>query len=148
MDKHYKVGYVAGMFDIIHAGHIEILKRAKQMCDTLIVAVGTDEFMRWRKKRDSIIPYLDRKKIVESIKYVDMVVPEENLDKLNEYYKYHFDVMFSGDDHKNEEQYIKAEEQLNALGVDVIYIERIGEISSTAIRDKIVEQSKCIDKSR
>lgn len=137
MKKHYKVGYIAGMFDILHAGHIDILEKAKSMCDILIVAVGTDEFMETRKNRKSVIPYLERKRIVESIKYVDKVVPEVNLDKLSEYSKYHFDVMFSGDDHINESTYIKAKEELNKLGVDVIYIPRIRNVSSTSIRDKI-----------
>lgn len=137
MKKKYNIGYIAGMFDILHAGHIDILEKAKSMCNILIVAVGTDEFMETRKNRKAVIPYLERKRIVESIKYVDKVVPEVNLDKLNEYNKYHFDVMFSGDDHINELIYIKAKEKLNKLGVDVIYIPRVRNVSSTAIRDKI-----------
>lgn len=138
MKKHYKIGYIAGMFDIIHAGHIDILEKSKSMCDTLIVAIGTDEFMIKRKNRNSIVPYEERKKIVESIKYVDIVVPEVDLNKLNEYYKYHFDVMFSGDDHKYEPIYIEAEKSLNKLGVDVIYFPRLRNISSTSIRKKVL----------
>lgn len=135
--KKYGKGFICGFFDIIHDGHIEILKKAKEKCNYLIVAVGTDQFMIERKGRESILTYEQRKKIVESIKYVDLVVPEIDLDKVGAYYKYKFDVMFAGDDHINEEVYIKATNKLKSLGVDTIYIPRVNNISSTNIREKI-----------
>ena len=67
----------------------------------MIVAVGTDEFMWKRKGRESVLSYVERVQIVSAIRYVDKVVAEENLDKIEAYKKYHFDVMFAGDDHKN-----------------------------------------------
>lgn len=137
MKKTYKVGYIAGMFDILHAGHIHILKFAKSQCDYLIVAVGTDEFMLTRKGRSSIMPYEERVEIIRAIRYVDEVVPETNLDKIGEYNKYHFDVMFSGDDHIYEEIYIRATEELKKMGVDTIYIPRVKNLSSTNIRESI-----------
>lgn len=135
--KKYKIGFVCGFFDILHEGHIQILKQAKEQCDKLIVAVGTDEFMRIRKNRESLLSYDQRKTIVSSIKYVDEVVPEEDLDKIGAYKKYHFDVMFAGNDHENELIYRKAAKILKEeYGVDTIYVKRNG-TSSSAIRERL-----------
>lgn len=95
--KKYKTGFVAGFFDILHEGHIKILELAKSQCEQLIVAVGTDEFMRERKGRESVLSYSERIRIVSAIRYVDKVVEETDLDKVAAYYKYKFDVMFVGD---------------------------------------------------
>lgn len=135
--KKYKIGYVAGIFDIFHVGHLEILKKAKSQCEYLIVAVGTDEFLRWRKNREAVMPYEDRVKIIQSIIYVDEVVPEEDLDKIKAYQELRFDAMFAGDDHIKEDIYINAEKELKKYGVDVIYIPREYNVSSTIIREKI-----------
>ena len=105
--KKYKRGFVAGFFDILHEGHIQILEQAKSQCEQLIVAVGTDEFMRIRKGRESVLSYDERVCIVSAIKYVDKVVPEIDLNKISAYQKYKFDVMFAGDDHEYEERYIE-----------------------------------------
>ena len=142
--KKYKLGFLCGFFDILHEGHIDILSQAKEQCEYLIVAVGTDEFMKSRKGRESVIPYTERIRIVKAIRYVDEVVPENDLDKVAAYHKYHFDVMFAGDDHVNERVYQLAEEELNRWGVDVIYVPRIIRESSTDLRmraAKIFEES-------
>lgn len=139
--KKYKIGFICGFFDILHDGHIEILKKAKEYCDYLIVAVGTDEFMLSRKKRQSILTYDQRVKILNAIKYVDLVVPEINLDKVGDYYKYHFNVMFAGDDHLNEPIYIEATKKLKTMEVDTLYIPRYNNMSSTCIRNKVIEQN-------
>ena len=139
MSKKYKCGFICGFFDILHDGHIDIFKKAKELCDFLIVAVGTDEFMITRKHRKSILTYEQRKKIIESMKYVDLVVPQENLDKVAAFYQYHFDVMFSGMDHIDEPIYIQATNKLKTLGVDTIYFERTNDISSTKIREKVIK---------
>lgn len=137
--KHYKIGFVCGFFDILHEGHINILSQAKDMCDYLIVGVGTDDFMKHRKNRESILSYEQRVSVVKAIRYVDEVVPEENLDKIAAYKKYHFDVMFAGSDHKNEQIYIEAEKTLKRFGVDTIYISRINDTSSTKLRKRAVK---------
>lgn len=137
--KHYKIGFVCGFFDILHEGHINILSQAKDMCDYLIVGVGTDDFMKHRKNRESILSYEQRASVVKAIRYVDEVVPEENLDKIAAYKKYHFDVMFAGSDHKNEQIYIEAEKTLKRFGVDTIYISRINDTSSTKLRKRAVK---------
>lgn len=134
--KRYKIGFLSGFFDILHEGHIAILRLAKQQCEQLIVAVGTDEFMRARKGRESVLSYDQRVQIISSIRYVDKVVEENNLDKIEAYKKYHFDVMFAGDDHKNEDTYIKDADTLKReYGVDTIYIGR-SNTSSTALRKR------------
>lgn len=138
MNKKYNCGFICGFFDVLHDGHIDILKKAKSLCDYLIVAVGTDEFMVERKNRQSLLTYEQRVKIVESIKYVDLVVPEENLDKIAAFNQYHFDVMFSGMDHIDEPIYIEATKKLKTLGVDTIYFERTNDVSSTKIRESMI----------
>lgn len=140
--KRYSKGFVCGFFDILHDGHIYILKQAKELCDYLIVAVGTDEFMKVRKHRESILNYTQRIEIVSAIKYVDRVVPETDLDKIAAYEKLHFDVMIAGEDHMNESVYINAVEELAKRGVDTVYIQRKGSISSTKIREKILSISE------
>lgn len=135
--KKYKTGFVAGFFDILHEGHIKILELAKSQCEQLIVAVGTDEFMRERKGRESVLSYSERVRIVSAIRYVDKVVEETDLDKVAAYYKYKFDVMFVGDDHQQEAIYIRDAARLKKeYGVDTIYIKR-SNVSSTEIRKRI-----------
>lgn len=75
------VGYTTGVYDMFHIGHLNILKRAKEQCDYLIVGVSTDELVQHDKNKTPIIPFADRCAIVESIKYVDQVVAQENKNK-------------------------------------------------------------------
>lgn len=103
----------------------------------MIVAVGTDEFMRIRKGREPVLSYNERVQIVRAIKYVDMVVAEEDLDKIAAYQKYKFDVMFAGDDHEHEDIYVRETKVLkDQYGVDTIYIKR-SDVSSTKIRERV-----------
>lgn len=140
--KKYKIGFVAGFFDIIHEGHIQILEQAKAQCEQLIVAVGTDEFMKIRKRRESVLDYSERSRIVGAIRYVDKVVEETDLDKISAYQKYKFDVMFAGDDHQQEPIYIRDAEILKTkYGVDTIFIKR-SNISSTKIRRRIYDMQE------
>lgn len=135
--KKYKTGFIAGFFDIIHEGHIQILKLAKSQCEELIVAVGTDEFMRVRKGREPVLSYEERIQIVGAVRYVDKVVEEIDLDKIAAYKKYHFDVMFAGDDHQYEPVYMRDTDILKKkYGVDTIYVKR-SNMSSTKIRRRV-----------
>lgn len=133
MPPKYRRGFVAGMFDLFHIGHLDMLRLAKEQCEYLIVAVGTDDFYRWRKKREPVMSYDERREIVAAIRYVNEVVPETDLDKIAAYNAWHFDAMFVSEDHKGEDVYIKAEQDLRRLGVETIYMKRRG-ISSTALR--------------
>lgn len=137
--KKYKIGFLCGFFDPLHDGHIDIMKQAKSMCDFLIVAVGTDEFMQKRKHHETVLSFEQRVEIVSSIRYVDQVVPEIDLDKIAAYNRYHFDVMFAGDDHLSEPVYLEAKKKLSELGVETIFIHREKNISSTDMRRKMAQ---------
>lgn len=112
------------------------------MCEHLIVAVGTDEFMMQRKHRETVLSYEQRVEIVSAIRYVDQVVPEIDLDKMKAYYQYHFDVMIAGEDHVSEPLYQKAKKQLEALGIDTVFVPRRKNISSTLMREKMLKLMK------
>lgn len=93
-EKKYKIGYTTGVYDMFHIGHLNILRRAKEMCEYLIVGVSTDECVESYKNKTPIIPFEQRAAIVEAIKYVDEVVPQTSMDKLEFLKQRHFDVMF------------------------------------------------------
>ncbi|MDR2582128.1 MAG: radical SAM protein [Fibromonadaceae bacterium] len=137
MNKKYKRGFVAGMFDVLHGGHIDLLRIAKENCEHLIVAVGTDEFYRVRKGREPFLSYPDRVEIIRAIRYVDEVVEETDLNKVALYKKHHFDAMFAGDDHEFEDVYVQAVKILKEFGVDTIYTPRRG-INSTDLQKKFL----------
>lgn len=136
--KKYKKGFICGFFDILHDGHIQILKWAKDNCDELIVAVGTDEFMAQRKHRKPVLTYKQRIEVVSAVRYVDRVVAERDLDKLSAQKEYQFDVMFAGADHEDERIYIEAAKALQELGVDTLFYER-SNVSSTELRKRVMQ---------
>ena len=135
--KKYKVGYTTGVFDMFHIGHLNILRRAKEQCDYLIVGVSTDEVVRNYKNKTPIIPFEERKQIVEAIRYVDRVVPQESMDKVAAWDNLHFDVMFHGSDWKNSDMYNKLEEEFNKLGVDLVFLPHTDGTSSTLLSEKL-----------
>ncbi len=134
-----KIGYTTGVFDMFHIGHLNILKRAKESCDYLIVGVSTDELVEQYKHKTPIIPYEERKKIVEAIKYVDEVVPQINRNKIEAYEKYKFDVMIVGDDWKGNELFNEVEKYLNERGACVKYFPYTKGTSSTELR-KVIQK--------
>ena len=136
--KKYKVGYTTGVFDMFHIGHLIILKRAKEMCDYLIVGVSTDELVKKAKNKIPIIPFEERMEIVAAIRYVDKVVPQENKDKLQAFEKYKFDVMFVGDDWKGSELFENCEKELKKRGSCVVYFPYTKSTSSTILREKVL----------
>lgn len=136
--KKYKVGYTAGVYDMFHVGHLNVIMNAKEYCEHLIVAVSTDEVVQMNKGKTPIIPFEERAKIVEAIRYVDEVVPQTDYsDKLSAAKKYGIDVMFVGDDWKGTDKWNKIEQQLNEIGVDLVYLPYTHSISSTMLREKI-----------
>lgn len=134
--KKYKVGYTTGVYDLFHIGHLNILKRAKEQCEYLIVGVTTDELVSYKNKK-AIIPHNERMAIIESIKYVDKTVPQENMDKMEAWGKYKFDVMFVGSDWKGTEKWNEFERQFNAIGVDIVYFPYTEGTSSTKLREAL-----------
>ena len=134
--KKYKVGYTTGVYDMFHVGHLNILKRAKEQCDQLIVGVSTDEVVQKYKNKTPIIPFEDRCAIISSIKYVDKVVPQTTMDKYVAWEQEKFDVIFHGDDWKNSTMYNEMEEKLKKVGVDFVYFPYTKNVSSTFLREE------------
>ena len=121
-----------GTFDLLHYGHINLLKRAKALGDYLIVAVSTDDFNMNSKKKMSYFNFDQRKSLVEAIRYVDLVIPEKSWDqKISDIHEYHVDVFVIGDDWRGKFDFLKDE------GVEVVYLERTPEISSTQIKNDL-----------
>ena len=138
--KKLKVGYTTGVYDMFHIGHLNILKKAKEQCDYLIVGVSTDELVQKEKNKIPIIAFEERCEIIKSIKYVDRVVTQYNKDKIRAWEEYKFDVMFVGSDWKGTPTWDEYEEQFFPLGVKIIYIPHTDGISSTFLRSKIQEE--------
>lgn len=136
------IGYTTGVYDMFHIGHLNILRRAKEKCDYLIVGVSTDELVRAEKNKTPIIPYEERVEIVKAIKYVDEVVPQEDKNKLGAYLKYRFDKMFVGSDWEGTPQWKKFEEEFAPYGVEIVYLPHTDGISSTILREKTGEKGE------
>lgn len=127
------VGYTTGVYDMFHIGHLNILRRAKEQCDYLIVGVSTDELVQHDKNKTPVIPYEERIAIVEAIKYVDQVVPQVDKNKMAAWENYHFDKMFVGSDWQGTETWNAFEKQFRPLGVEIVYLQHTDGISSTKL---------------
>lgn len=133
------IGYTTGVFDMFHVGHLNILQRAKEQCDYLIVGVSTDELVEREKGHAPIVSYDNRKRIIEAIRYVDKVVPQEDKNKLEAWKQYGFHKMFVGSDWQGTETWNEYESQFSAVGVEIVYFPHTDGISSTILRKKIGE---------
>ena len=121
-----------GTFDLLHYGHINLLRRAKALGDYLIVALSTDQFNRCQKNKSSYFSYEQRKELLEAIRYVDMVIPEESWEqKRGDIKKYGVDVFTIGDDWKGKFDFLKEE------GCEVVYLPRTPDISTTQIKTNL-----------
>lgn len=119
-----------GTFDVLHVGHINLLKRAKELGDRLIVAVSSDQF-NTRKHKSSLLNYQNRRAVVESIRYVDLVIAEETWEqKLTDVEKYSVDVFVIGDDWEGEFDFLREY-------CEVVYLPRTEGISSTDIKEEL-----------
>lgn len=136
--KKYKIGYTTGVFDMFHIGHLNVLRRAKEQCEYLIVGVSTDELVENYKDKKPIIPFEERAEIVQSIEFVDLVVAQENRDKIEAQKKLQFDVMFVGDDWKGKPLFMEVENVFKQIGVDVVYFPYTKNTSSTLLREKLL----------
>ena len=135
--KKYKVGYTTGVFDLFHIGHLNILRRAKEQCDYLIVGVSTDECVRTYKNKTPVIAFEQRMAIVEAIKYVDAVVPQETMNKMEAWEKLKFAALFHGSDWQNSDMYNKIIAEFASVGVDVVFLPHTDGISSSDISNKL-----------
>ena len=126
------IGYTTGVYDLFHIGHLTLLKNAKGLCDKLIVGVTVDELVLYKGKR-AMIPYSDRAEIVRSIKYVDAVVPQYDMDKLSACKKLGASYLFVGDDWYCTEKWRAYEKEFEAAGIKIVYFPYTKGISSTKI---------------
>lgn len=128
-----------GTFDLLHYGHINLLRRAKELGDYLIVVVSTDDFNLSQKNKKSYFSYEQRKGMLEAIRYVDLVIPEVSWDqKLTDVHEYDIDIFVMGDDWRGKFDFLKDE------GVEVVYLPRTPEISTTRIKNDIYADSNQI----
>lgn len=137
--KKYNVGYVAGVFDLFHVGHLNLLRRAKEQCNHLIVGVVTDEGVIKYKHTVCIVPFEERMEIVRSCRYVDEAVeiPLEYYDTDEAYRRYQFDVQFSGSDYADSPGWLAKKEFLQKRGSDLVFFPYTQSTSSTKIKELI-----------
>lgn len=122
-----------GTFDLLHYGHINLLRRAKELGDYLIVALSTDEFNWSQKQKKSYFPYEQRKKLLEAIRYVDLVIPEESWEqKISDVREFRIDTFVMGNDWAGKFDFLKEY-------CDVVYLPRTPEISTTQIKQELKE---------
>lgn len=133
------IGYTAGAFDLFHIGHLNLIQRAKEQCDYLIVGVTTDELIMKTKNKKPVIPYEERERIVGSLKYVDRVVPQDDLDKVKAWAKYNYNVLFSGDDWKTSPRWQGYVEELKKHNVEVVFFPYTKTTSSTLLTKVLKE---------
>lgn len=126
------IGYTAGVYDLFHIGHLNLLKNAKAMCDKLVVGVTTDDLVSYKGKK-AMIPFEDRIEIVRSIKYVDAAVPQSDMDKLTMCKKLGAQILFVGDDWYGTEKWKKYEEEFKQAGIQIVYFPYTKGVSSTLI---------------
>lgn len=123
-----------GTFDLLHYGHINLLRRAKEQGDYLIVALSTDEFNWEQKQKKCYFSYEQRKHLLEAIRYVDLVIPEESWEqKRTDIHLYHVDTFVIGNDWEGKFDFLKEE------GAEVVYLERTPDISTTTIKQELKE---------
>lgn len=135
-EKPYHIGYVAGVFDLYHIGHLNLFRRAKEQCDYLIVGVTSDEYIRNNKGKEPVIPFEERIQMVASCVYVDEAVPipYEFGGTVDAYQKYHFDVQFSGSDYTDNDWWLEQQRWLRQQGADLVFFPYTQQTSSTKIR--------------
>ena len=132
------LGYTSGVYDLFHIGHLNILKNAKALCDKLIVGVSVDELVSYKNKKP-VIPFEERIEIVRSIKYVDVAIPQENIDKFKTWEKIKFNILFVGDDWYKTDSWQKFEKKFKTVGVRIIYLPHTKGTSSTLINETLIK---------
>lgn len=143
--KPYHIGYVAGVFDVFHVGHLNLLKKAKAQCDYLIVGIVSDEQVIKSKKTKPYMSFEERREIVAACKYVDEAVkiPFNNPSTEFAWRMYHFDAQFSGSDYENDPLWLANREFLRQHGSDLVFFPYTESVSSTMLKKEIREKNNC-----
>ena len=132
--KEMTIGYTSGVYDLFHVGHLNMLRNAKSLCDKLIVGVTTDELVAYKNKK-AVIPFHERIEIVRNIQCVDAVVPQEDMNKMKQWEKLKFDVIFVGDDWYNTDKWKDFETEFKEVGVQIVFFPYTKGISSTKLNE-------------
>lgn len=133
------VGYVPGGFDMLHIGHLNILRASRERCDRLIAGVATDESLIAMKGRPPVIPFDERLELVSSLRCVDQAFADVSQDKRIAWRRHHFDVLFKGDDWKGTAKGDRLEAEMAEVGARVVYLPYTRTTSSTMLRDYLAE---------
>lgn len=143
IQKRYHVGYIAGVFDLFHKGHLNLLRRAKEQCEYLLVGIVSDEQAIKNKKRSPYVCEQDRKEIVEACRYVDQafILPYAASGTRDVYKKYHFDVQFSGSDYEHDSYWLGEQAWLRESGADLVFFPYTQSVSSTKLKKKMDDKS-------
>tara|TARA_B110000285_G_C14758359_1_gene438444 strand:+ start:134 stop:574 length:441 start_codon:yes stop_codon:yes gene_type:complete len=135
-DEKTVVGYTSGVYDLFHIGHLNLLKNAKGLCDKLIVGVTSDEMVSYKNKK-AVIRHQERMEIVRNIKHVDVVVPQNDMDKYKMWERLKFDIMFVGDDWFESDKWKELDAKFRKVGVKIVYFPYSEGVSSTLINETL-----------
>lgn len=140
-----KIGYTCGVYDLFHVGHLNLFERCKQACDYLIVGICNDDYVRTVKGKNPIINEHDRARIVNALKCVDevhIIDTDTTIDKIKACNMFHFNRLFVGDDWKGTERFLKTEQQIKELNLDIeiIFFPYTKEVSTTMLKEKMKDK--------
>ena len=130
------IGYTAGVFDLFHIGHLNLLKNARGMCDKLVVGVTVDDLVTYKGKR-AMIPFEDRIEIIRNIKCVDAAIPQYDMDKVAACEKLGASILFVGDDWYHTPKWEEYERSAKEAGIQVVYFPYTQGVSSTIISNTL-----------
>ena len=135
------IGYLGGVFDLFHIGHLNILRNCKSLCDKLIVGVTIDELVTYKHKK-AVISFKERIEIIRNIKSVDCAIPQREIDKFEIWKRLKFDVLFVGDDWYKDRRWKEYERKLKKVGVKIIYFPYTKGTTSTLINETLEKLRK------
>lgn len=136
-DGSLTVGYVPGVFDMFHIGHLNILRASRERCDRLIAGVVTDEVVETMKGYRPIVPLDERMEILRAVRFVDEVVVDTSADKREVWRDHRFDLLFKGDDWQHTERGERLEQHMAEVGAAVVYLPYTPHTSSTVLRQTL-----------
>lgn len=134
--KKYKIGYTQGVYDMFHIGHLNLINRAKEQCEYLIVGINSDNLVESYKHKKTVIKENNRAEIVRNLKAVDECIIVNTLKKTEILQQIHFDAIFIGSDWYGNPRWMKTKEELAQHGVDVVFLPHTEGVSSTMLRPK------------